>query len=248
MAQTWSPRDYASHASFVPALGRSLLERLGPQPGERILDLGCGDGTLTLELAARTGSVVGIDASLAMVEVARAAGVDARLMSATAMTFDGEFDAVFSNAVLHWIADAEAVLRGVNRALVPGGRFVAEFGGHANIAAIATAFRAVLTRHELPVPQLWFYPTADEYKALLESTGFDVQFITLFPRPTPLPTGLVGWLTTFRGGMLAGHSPELQAQLIAEMETLLAPSLRDSAGNWTADYVRLQVVAVKGRG
>ena len=245
MTQTWSPRDYAANAPFVPALGRSILERLAAQPSERILDLGCGDGTLTRELAARAASVVGIDASTAMVDAARAAGIDARVMSATAMTFDNEFDAVFSNAALHWIPEADAVLRGVFRALVPGGRFVAEFGGHRNVAAIGTAFRAVLARHHLPVPQLWFYPTDDEYRTLLESAGFTVEFIASFARPTPLPTGIVGWLTTFRGGMLAGYSPELQTQLIAEMEALLAPSLRDRSGNWTADYVRLQVEAKK---
>jgi hypothetical protein len=154
---------------------------------------------------------------------------------------------VFSNAVLHWIPEAPAVAHSVFRALVPGGRFVAEFGGHTNIAGIATAFRAVMQRHGLTVPDLWFYPTANEYRAILEDAGFEVSFITTFARPTPLPTGMAGWLATFRGGMFAGLTPELQQQLIDEIVELLRPSLCDRSGNWTADYVRLQVQAVKPR-
>src|SRR5699024_2647088 len=115
------------------------------------------------------------------------------------------------------------------------------------VAAIATAFRAVLNRHGLAVPHLWFYPTADEYRTILAQAGFDVVYITTFARPTPLPTGMAGWLDTFRGGMLAGLAPPVQQQLIDEIVELLRPSLCDRAGNWTADYVRLQVHAVKPR-
>src|SRR5262245_27114909 len=126
MDQTWQPSGYAQHAAFVPALGIGVLEKLAPAAGERILDLGCGDGSLTARLIERGARVVGIDASPEMVAAARARGIDAHLMDATALTFEGEFDAVFSNAVLHWIDDQDAVLSGVARALVPGGRFVAE--------------------------------------------------------------------------------------------------------------------------
>lgn len=247
MPQTWSPATYAANASFVPALGQSILERLSPQAGERILDLGCGDGALTAKLVASGASVLGVDASPEMIAAAQARGLDAHVADARALAFDQEFTAVFSNAVLHWIPDAAAVARSVYRALVPGGRFVAEFGGHTNVAGIATAFRAVLQRHGLTVPNLWFYPSADEYRAILEAAGFTVAFITVFPRPTPLPTGMAGWLTTFRGGMFAGLSPELQQQLIEEIIDLLRPSLCDRSGHWTADYVRLQVDARRSR-
>src|SRR5579872_5711518 len=133
-SQTWSAEGYAHHASFVPTLGAPLVERLNPQPGERILDLGCGDGTLTEHIAKRGCTVVGIDTSTGMIAAARARGLDARLMNAAQLTFDAEFDAVFSNAVLHWIKDVDAVIAGVRRALRPVGRFVGEFGGHLNVA------------------------------------------------------------------------------------------------------------------
>lgn len=243
MQQTWSPDDYARHAAFVPALGQSILARLAAQPGERILDLGCGDGTLTRRLMEQGATVVGVDASAQMVEAARAAGVDARVMDAAALIFDSEFDAVFSNAALHWVTDAAGAIDGIARALRPGGRFVAEFGGHGNVAAIWTAFRAVLDRHGLAIPSLWFYPSTDEYRALLEARGLAVEDITLFARPTPLPTGMIGWLTTFRGAMFAPLPPDLQGQVMDEIVTLLRPALCDSRGRWTADYVRLQVIA-----
>ena len=248
MPQTWSPESYARNASFVPALGQSVLERLAPRPGERILDLGCGDGALTLKIAAAGARPVGVDGSPAMVAGAAARGVDARVMDARRLAFDAEFDAVFSNAVLHWIPEADAVIEGVKRALVPGGRFVAELGGHGNVAAIATAIRAVLERHGLPNESPWFYPTAAEYRARLEAHGFIVKDATLFPRPTPLPTGMAGWLATFRGPMLAAYPPALQAQIADEIIALLKPSLCDSDGNWTADYVRLQFEARKTGG
>src|SRR5262245_3803803 len=142
MTQTWSPSGYAQHAAFVPALGAGILEKLAPAAGERILDLGCGDGSLTVQLIERGATVVGIDSSPEMVEAALGRGLEAYVMDATGLTFDGVFDAVFSNAVLHWVHDQDAVLSGVFRALVPGGRFVAEFGGHTNIAAISVALRA----------------------------------------------------------------------------------------------------------
>src|SRR5262249_52670220 len=136
MTQTWSPSAYAHHAAFVPALGAGILEKLAPVAGERILDLGCGDGSLTERLIERGARVVGIDASPEMVAAARARGIDAHVMDATRLTFDHEFDAVFSNAVLHWIQNQDGVLAGVSRALVPGGRFVAEFGGFTDLCGV----------------------------------------------------------------------------------------------------------------
>ena len=245
MNQTWSPSGYAHHAAFVPALGADILEKLAPVAGERILDLGCGDGALTERLIERGAAVVGIDASPEMVGAARARGVDARVMDATGLAFNAEFDAVFSNAVLHWIADQDAVLAGVARALVPGGRFVAELGGHTNIASISVALRAVLGRRQIPFNRHWYYPTPAAYSALLERHGFSVELAILFPRPTPLPTGMAGWLHTFGKGALAVVPDAQRADVEQEIIELLRPSLCDEAGNWTADYVRLQVIARK---
>lgn len=243
MSQQWSPTDYQRHAAFVPALGASILERLAPRPGERILDLGCGDGVLTAKLVEAGATVVGVDASPQMIAAAVERGLDAQVMDGRALTFEAEFDAVFSNAALHWIPEADAVVRGVARALKPGGRFVAEFGGHTNVAAIATAIRAVLTRRGIPFTWPWFYPTPDEYRAVLDAAGLRVEEVRLVPRPTPLPSGMAAWLGTFGGALMQRVPPGALEEVTAEIVDLLAPALRDTAGNWTADYVRLQAVA-----
>ncbi len=245
MAQTWSPEGYATNAGFVPALGAGILERLAPVAGERILDLGCGDGVLTVQLIERGARVTGVDSSPAMVAAARARGIDAHVMDATHLTFAGEFDAVFSNAVLHWIREPDRVLAGVYRALVSSGRFVAEFGGHGCVAAISVALRAALARRGIPHEPFWYFPTPAEYQARLEASGLAIEFITLFPRPTPLPTGMAGWLRTFVDSSLSALAPDERVSIEAEILDLLRPSLCDSAGNWTADYTRLQVIARK---
>jgi SAM-dependent methyltransferase len=243
--QRWSSDGYERHARFVSDLGAAVLDWLDPRPGERILDLGCGDGVLTLKRVERGARVVGVDTSPSLLEAARARGIDARLMDGEALDFDAEFDAVFSNAALHWMTRADTVAAGVRRALKPQGRFVAEFGGHGNVAAIVTALRAAARLHggDQDVAGPWFYPTADEYRALLEANGFQVERIALIPRPTPLPTGIAGWLETFRRPFVDQFPAETRAKVIAEVESLLAPSLRDRSGNWTADYVRLRVAA-----
>ena len=244
-AQTWSAEGYQRNAAFVPAYGVPLVERLAPRAGERILDLGCGDGILSERIAAAGASVVGLDSSPDMVQAARARGIDARQANGEALAFDAEFDGVFSNAALHWMRRADAVLAGVHRALKPGGRFVAEFGGHGCVAAIVVATSAVLARHDVPFVHPWFFPTAAEYRALLEAQGFEVRHLELYPRPTALPTGMRGWLETFAGPMLAPLSPEARSRALDAITELLAPVLRDTHGNWTADYVRLRVVASK---
>ena len=247
--QDWSPDRYAANARFVPDLGRPVVALLAPVAGERVLDLGCGDGALTVELVRAGAEVVGVDASQAMVNVAREAGLDARVMDGAALAFNGEFDAVFSNAALHWMAAPQRVAAGVYRALKPGGRFVGEFGGHGNIAAIVTAIRAVLAGRDLPAPENspWFFPTAQEYRALLEAAGFTAETVELFARPTPLPTGMAAWLTTFADPYLGGLGEAEKTDIIEDVCRLLAPSLCDGAGQWTADYVRLRFHAVRPR-
>jgi SAM-dependent methyltransferase len=241
---TWQSSDYIEHAAFVPKLGAAVLELLDAKTGERILDVGCGEGTLTAEIAAHGATVVGIDNSSDMVGAARARGLDARLLDAEALGFEHEFDAVFSNAVLHWIRNQEALLSGVSRALRDGGRFVAELGGHGNVAAIEVAIRCVLAARSLPPRTPRFYPTADEYRARLEAHGFAVSEIALIPRPTPLPTGIRGWLDIFERSTLE-RVGAARDEVVRDIEEVLRPSLCDGRGRWTADYVRLRFRAVK---
>lgn len=243
MSHTWSPTDYQLHAGFVPVLGASILARLSPQAGERILDLGCGDGVLTQDLVASGADVVAVDASPQMVAAAVSRGLAAREMDGRALTFTAEFDAVFSNAVLHWIPEADAVLAGVARALEPGGRFVAEFGGHGNVAAIVVALRAAFARHGLVFRSPWYYPSPEEYGARLDANGFSVDDIRLVPRPTPLPTGMLGWLRTFGVSIFSTVPEPLVERVEQDVLELLRPALCEASGRWTADYVRLQVVA-----
>ena len=243
--QIWSAADYASNARFVADLGRPVLDLLAPRPGERILDLGCGDGALTESIVAAGADVIGVDGSPDMVAAARARGLDARVMDGQRLVFEAEFDVVFSNAALHWMPDADAVLAGVARALRPGGRFVGEMGGHLNVAAIATAIRAVLAARGHRPCFAWFFPSAEHYVARLEAHGFTVRSAVLFGRPTHLPTGMAGFLATFAGPFLREVPPEDQPPILADIEAALAPSLRDEAGRWIGDYVRLRFEAVR---
>ena len=224
-----------------------VLEWLATQPGEDILDLGCGDGQLTLRIAALGANVKGIDASPQMVAAAKARGAEAREGNAESLPFaDHSFDAVFSNAVLHWVHDHDAMMLEVRRVLRPGGRFVAEFGGHGNIAAILTAFMAVLARHNFASRETGvnYYPTPKAYEHRLQQHGFHVARIALIPRPTPLAEdGLAGWLKTFRRGVIESLPESMQETVVQETVELLAPVLRDEEGNWTADYVRLRFIA-----
>jgi SAM-dependent methyltransferase len=244
--QVWSAETYARHARFVSDLAGPVLEWLAPQAGERVLDLGCGDGVLTAELARRGVSVLGIDISESLLKAAAERGVETRHMDGQNLPFDGEFDAVFSNAALHWMSNASAVIEGVFRALKPGGRFVAEFGGHGNVAAVTTAMRATAWRRggDAALAGPWFFPSVAVYREMLEERGFRVVRIGLFPRPTPLASGMIAWLGVFRRPFFAQFGAD-EDVVLSEVEELLAPSLRDAKGNWTADYVRLRVEAVK---
>jgi trans-aconitate methyltransferase len=243
--QAWDAADYQCHAAFVPRLGAPLLDLLAPLAGERILDLGCGDGALTSQIAQRGASVVGVDASAQMVEAARARGLDAHIADGAALKFNQEFDAVFSNAALHWMRDADAVIDGVRRALKPGGRFVAEFGGHGNVAAICVALLATVKKYATNAENVlpWYFPTPDDYRRLLDAHGFRVLDIALIPRPTPLSTDIGGWLDVFASGVFATLAENKRRAAREEAIDLLRPVLCDGRGNWTADYVRLRVSA-----
>ncbi len=241
----WSAEHYRRHAGFVPTLGQGVVAVLAPRPGERILDLGCGDGALTDSLTAAGAEVVGVDASADMVAAARRRGIDARVADATRLDFEAAFDAVFSNAALHWMPDADAVIAGVHRALKPSGRFVGEFGGAGNVAAITVALTAILGRRGidpgLAIP--WYFPTASAYRRQLERRGFAVNEIELFPRPTPLPGGMDGWLETLAAPVLARLPENERRAARDEAVDLLRPALCDERGRWTVDYVRLRFAA-----
>jgi trans-aconitate methyltransferase len=247
MTQVWDPQAYEKDGAFVPALASGVLEWLDAQPLEQILDLGCGDGRLTLRIAATGATVRGADASAQMIEAARGRGVVAELARAEALPFaDAEFDAVFSNAALHWVRDQDAMMAEARRVLKPGGRFVAEMGGHGNIAAIRVAFMAALAKHgcaELENEEN-YYPTPGEYTQRLSGHGFSVERMELIPRLTELgESGMSGWFRTFRRGVLENLPEQARESVIEEAAALLAPALRDRQGNWTGDYVRLRFVA-----
>jgi len=245
--QRWDPQTYAQHARFVSDLGSPVVDLIAPRPGERILDLGCGDGALTEKLVAAGASVVAVDASAEQVAGARARGLDARVARGEALPFVSEFDAVFSNAALHWMREAAAVISSVHRALRPGGRFVAEMGGAGNVAAIRSALVSALGHRGIDgtALDLLFLPTAEEYRALLEAGGFSVRTISLFARPTPLPGDLSAWLETFAQSFLRAVSDADRPRLVEEVTAALRPRLYDAARGWVADYVRLRFAAVK---
>lgn len=249
MAQTWDPEVYSRNGAFVHQLAGGVVEWLAAQPGERILDLGCGNGELTEKIVALGARMTGVDASAEMAAAACARGVNATVGNAEALPLaDGEFDGVFSNAALHWVRNQDAMMAEVHRVLRPGGRFVAEMGGHGNIAAIRVALIAALTRHGLASREdgVNYYPTADGYARRLERHGFRVERIALIPRPTPLGAGgMAAWLRTFRKGVLDSLPEAIRESVIEETVDLLAEALRDEEGNWTADYVRLRFAAVR---
>ena len=243
----WNADRYVKNAAFVSTYGSVVAELLGNIAGQRVLDVGCGDGRLTRELVDKGAAVVGIDSSTSMIDSAKEKGLDAHVMDALEMSYRAEFDSVFTNATLHWIPNHPLLASKVFDAVKQGGQFVGEFGGHGNVAAINTAIRGVLAKNgfdwhgKKPVT----YPSVKKFRLVLEEAGFEVPYLELIPRPTPLPTGIRGWIETFGSPFLEDAEPEAQRGLVDEIETLLAPALRDEFGNWTADYVRLRFKAVK---
>ena len=238
---------YEARHSFVWNLGADLVPLLDPQLGEKILDIGCGTGQLTARIAESGAQVVGLDRSPAMVGQARQNYplLEFRLADAANFSFPAEFDAVFSNAALHWVLEPEQVLRSIASSLRPGGRFVAEFGGKRNVARLLAAARATLERRDLKYLNPWYFPTLGEYASLLERHGFEVGSAWHFDRLTPLDEGedaMRDWIEMFGFVLLSGVPKSDLRAVVQEMEDALRPELFID-GQWYMDYVRLRIKA-----
>jgi trans-aconitate methyltransferase len=241
---SWDTELYEARHNFVWRLGEGVVELLAPRAGERILDLGCGPGQLTDKISQSGAEVVGVDSSPSMIGQARQnfPKLVFVLQDAAAMTFDNEFDAVFSNAALHWMLDPAAVVKAVSKALRPGGRFVAEMGGKGNIQTVVNAIQHVVSKYH-PVPaSRHYYPSVSEYTSILEAHGLEVRLAQLFDRRTPLEgeAGMENWIKQFK----IYYFENLPASALAEVISDLRPKLNDQNG-WWADYRRLRFLCVK---
>ncbi len=249
---SWNPQLYNEKHGFVYSFGQDLVEWLQPHPGERILDLGCGAGQLTHIIHQQGAHAVGMDKSASMIQDARAKFPDLEfhVMDAADFQFDIPFHAIFSNAALHWVLDAEGAVRAMYHNLTPGGRLVLEMGGKGNVATIIKQLRKVLHANgyeNLAEKQVWFFPTIGEYTSLLERVGFHVRRAYHFDRPTELAdeeTGIIDWLKMFGGAFFEGISEDKRAQIQAEVQE----HIKDQCllnGKWYADYQRLRILAFR---
>ena len=242
--QIWSAKDYAANAGFVAALGADVLALLAAQPGEEILDLGCGDGVLTKQLMQSGATVTGLEPDPDLCAAARRAGVLVIGQDAHDAFGINRYDAVFSNAALHWMRAPETVVANVFAALRPGGRLVAEQGGFGNVAAIVTGLNAAMEAAGQAPCAPWDFPSPSLQRQRLRHAGFKVEVIALIPRPTALPTQISGWLRTFAGPFVGRLPVQQQAEILADAERRLS-ALHDAVEGWIADYVRLRFVARK---
>ena len=237
----WDAADYARVGAFVVELGGAALDLLDPKRGERILDVGCGDGTLTRKIIERGATVLGIDNSPEMIAAARANGVDALQLAAEDMQFFAEFDAAFSNATLHWVLHMEQAARAIFRALKAGGRFAGEMGGEGNLAELRRALdeEMIIRGYAPPVEASNWYASPEEFAAVYEAAGFAEIDARLIERPTPIEHGVAAWVTTFRKGWLDRAAvPEAERAEIAA-------AVADRVGSNIADYVRLRFIMRK---
>jgi SAM-dependent methyltransferase len=237
----WDAADYARVGSFVAELGEAALDLLDPKLGERILDVGCGEGTLTRKIIDRGATVLGVDNSPEMIAASRAKGVDALLLAAEDMQFFAQFDAAFSNATLHWVLEKEQAARAIFRALKSGGRFAGEMGGEGNIRKLREALdeELIIRGYAPPVEAGNWYASPEEFAAVYEAAGFCEIDARLIERPTPLDHGVAAWVTTFRKGWLD------RAQVPEEERTDIATAVAGRFGSDIADYVRLRFIMRK---
>ena len=237
----WDAADYARVGGFVAELGGAALDLLDPQPGERILDVGCGEGTLTEKIVERGAAVLGIDNSPEMIEAARAKGIEAVLMAAEGLPFTSEFDAAFSNATLHWVLEKEQAALAIFRALKPGGRFAGEMGGEGNLTSLREALdeELIIRGYVPPIEASNWYASPEEFAAVYEAAGFEQIDARLIERPTPIEHGVAQWVTTFRRGWLD------RAQVPEPERAEIGAAVADRVGSNIADYVRLRFIMRK---
>ncbi|MDQ0229346.1 class I SAM-dependent methyltransferase [Metabacillus malikii] len=248
---SWNPSLYDAKHSFVSKFGQSIIELLKPSKDERILDIGCGTGDLTNRIATQTAYTLGIDFSERMITQAKQKypNIPFQVCDATNMNFSDEFDAVFSNAALHWIKPPHKALTCIHSSLKTGGRFVAEFGGKGNVQLIIASIEKQLTEHGFADnlhDNPWFFPSLGEYTSMMELYGFRVVFAQHFDRPTPLVNdeGMTSWLMMFANCFFKGINDSLKQEIITKVVEDLSPVLCKD-GVWIADYKRLRVVGIK---
>lgn len=246
----WDTSLYDHQHAFVTRYGEGVLELLKARPGERILDVGCGTGHLTKKITEAGAEAVGLDSSAEMIAVACETYPDIKFVVADAsdFSFDEPFDAVFSNAALHWVGRAEEAVICMSRALKSGGRFVVEFGGKGNVERITTALKQVILELvQVGTEHGNYFPSIGEYTPLLETHGLLVRNAMLFDRLTKLEDGADGlknWIRMFRGRMMDVVPADLQPAVISRVEERVRGALWID-GSWHADYRRLRIVAEK---
>ena len=242
----WNPDTYNKHASFVSTLGMDVFNLLAPQKDEDILDVGCGEGTLALKMQEKGAKVIGVDVSNQMLDTSRRKGIDARYMSVEALAFTEQFDAVFSNATLHWIINPEIAIKNIYAVLKEEGRFVSEFGGYQNLDILLTVMQEVFNEHkeygEFINP--WYFPRDDEYKALLEKAGFKVEYIELIKRDTPIDD-IGKWIEIFANGIIKSLTSQQKKECIDLIKERVKDKYVHKQGNVILDYVRIRLKAVK---
>ena len=248
----WNAELYDQKHAFVYQYGESLLELLDAKPGEHILDLGCGTGHLTQRIQSLGAIVTGIDSSAEMIQQAEENFPELKFSVANAANFYFEepFDAIFSNAVLHWIKDQDSLIKTVYDNLKPDGRFVAEMGGRGNVGKMIAATQQVLLKHgyvDQAAIVMWYFPGLGEYTKRLEDQGFRVTFATHYDRKTPLQDGDKGvakWIAMFGNEYMKGVPEDQKQEILKEITDLLEPQYNEN-GQWYADYKRLRFIAIK---
>ncbi len=245
----WDPDHYDDKFSFVYQYGEDLLALLDPKPGERILDLGCGTGELTDLIHQSGAKVIGLDKSKEMIAAAQSKYPHLEFVrsDAASFLFDPPFDAIFSNATLHWVLEYRNCIQSMYGNLKVGGRLVLEFGGKGNIENIIQPLRSVLSERGYSTQadlQLWYFPSPAAYSLELEDAGFEVVSAYHFDRLTKLNGDLKDWLSMFAQEFFvaipAADTEEIKKEV---QERASATCYQD--GIWYADYTRLRVTAVK---
>jgi len=251
-SKVWDAALYDRSFQFISGMAADLVDDLAPRSGERVLDLGCGTGRLSAVIADKECEVLGIDADPTMIAAARDQypHIQFRCEDGAAFRVDAPFDAVFSNAALHWMTTPKPVIACVAAALRPGGRFVAEMGGWRNVEVLIGSLYQALEEAGVGADQVtspWYFPRTGDHAVLLEAAGFEIREMRHFERPTPLddcPNGVVDWYEMFGGSFLASAPVDERPSIVARATELAQTDLfRD--GRWFADYTRLRFHAVK---